>query len=224
MLGISKEVKQRFKIYIGVAELRNADQMNEGVKGKLKDLVSEVEEESRRKYVLDELKDVKQIRQQRNFFWMMDVDPTRNRPAAEALLRRVLAGRSLPRILPIVDAYNAASIHALLTFSAFDTHEVNGNLHVRFSSEDEVVILIGNRRKRLMGKELVLTDDEKILCVYAYGDVNLAKIVPTTRDVLLVAYGYPGASAVEIKRGLELTSSYILDICGGEVVWSEVFQ
>jgi DNA/RNA-binding domain of Phe-tRNA-synthetase-like protein len=76
MLGISKEVKQRFKIYIGVAELRNADQMNEGVKGKLKDLVSEVEEESRRKYVLDELKDVKQIRQQRNFFWMMDVDPT----------------------------------------------------------------------------------------------------------------------------------------------------
>ena len=43
-------------------------------------------------------------------FHRLGVDPTKTRPASEALLRRVLQGKGLPRIHPAVDVCNLASL------------------------------------------------------------------------------------------------------------------
>ncbi len=59
---------------------------------------------------LEGLKDEPIFRTYRDFFWTMGVDPTKVRPAAEALIRRILVGRSMPRINTVVDAYNLASM------------------------------------------------------------------------------------------------------------------
>jgi len=64
----------------------------------------------RSRFTLESLKDEPVFRAYRDFFWKIGVDPTKTRPAAEALIRRVLGGRSIPRINTVVDAYNLASM------------------------------------------------------------------------------------------------------------------
>jgi len=216
-LVIEDAVRKKFEISVSIAEIKGVRQRQKE-SSKISREIAEVEDEIKRKYRIDEVKDIKTIRLQRDFFWRMGVDPTKVRPASEALLRRILLNKGLPRASPIVDAYNLASVRTLLTFSAFDLERIEPPLRVRFSREGEEVILIGNRRKELTGKEIVLTDLAKILCVYVHGDVEETKVTGSTKDVLLVAYGIPGMSKEEIKEGVVTASNYIKRFAGGEVV------
>src|SRR3989442_15085108 len=59
-------------------------------------------------YTTEALKDVPELRAYRDFFWRVGIDPTKIRPAAEALIRRILGGKPLPTINTLVDAYNLA--------------------------------------------------------------------------------------------------------------------
>jgi len=70
--------------------------------------------EVRQKYSLESLKDGAIFRAYRDFFWKVGIDPTKIRPAAEALVRRILAGKSIPTINNVVDSYNLASIRPRL--------------------------------------------------------------------------------------------------------------
>jgi DNA/RNA-binding domain of Phe-tRNA-synthetase-like protein len=212
---------------IGAAEIINVG-ANVNQEEEISDEMGKVENEIRGKYKIEGVKDIREIRLQRDFFWGMGVDPTKVRPASEALLRRILLGKGLPRISPLVDAYNIASVKTLLTFSAFDRErvEMDQKLRVRFAKEGEKVTLIGMRKKELTGKEIVLADAARILCVYVHGDVEETKITDSTRDVLLVAYGMPGISKEEIEMGLIVASSYITRFAGAEaeVVKKKVYE
>jgi DNA/RNA-binding domain of Phe-tRNA-synthetase-like protein len=161
-LVIEDAVREKFEISVGIAEIRGVRQRQKE-SSEISGEIREVEKEIKSKYRIDEVKDIKTIRLQRDFFWRMGVDPTKVRPASEALLRRILLNKGLPRVSPIVDAYNLASVETLLTFSAFDLERIEPPLRVRFSKEGEEVTLIGDRRKELTGKEIVLTDSAKIL-------------------------------------------------------------
>ena len=212
-LVIEDAVREKFEISVGIAEIRGVRQKGSD---EISKEIAEVEAEIKSRYRIDEVKEIRTIRMQRDFFWRMGVDPTKVRPASEALLRRILLNKRLPRVSPVVDAYNLASVETLLTFSVFDMERIDPPLSVRFSREGEEVTLIGNRRKELTGKEIVLCDSAKILCVYVHGDVEETKVTDSTRDVLLVAYGIPGMSKEELKEGVIAASNYIKRFAGGE--------
>ncbi len=220
---IDDAVRRKFELSVGIAVIQGVRQKEE-TSSAISDEVTKVEAELKSHYSIDEVKDVRTIRMQRDFFWRMGVDPTKVRPASEALLRRILLNKGLPRVSPIVDAYNLASVKTLLTFSAFDRAKINPPLSVRFSREGEAVVLIGNRKKKLTGKELVLTDSAKVLCVYVHGDVDETKVTDTdaTTDVLLVAYGIPGLSHDELEEGMVVAANYIQQFAGGEIVMGDV--
>jgi DNA/RNA-binding domain of Phe-tRNA-synthetase-like protein len=214
---IEDVVLRKFAIRVGSAAIKGVRQTEEA-RSEIRHEVANVDEELRSSYSIGEVKDVRTIRLQRDFFWRMGVDPTKVRPASEALLRRILLNKGLPRVSPIVDAYNLASVKTLLTFSAFDLARIDPPLSVRFSREGEVVVLIGQRRKKLTGKELVLTDSAKVLCVYVHGDVDETKVTAATTDVLVVAYGIPSMPREELKEGLTVAANYIQRFAGGEIV------
>jgi len=222
-LVIEAAVREKFELSLGLAKVEGVHQ-NEAERSELRKTIAEVEAEMKRSYSLEAVKELQKLRAQRDFFWRMDIDPTKVRPASEALLRRILQDKGLPRVSPSVDAYNLASVKTLLTFSAFDLARIEPPLSVRFSREGEEVRLIGNRRKNLSGKELVLTDSAKILCVYVHGDVEETKVTDFTTDLLVVAYGIPSLSKEELKEGLTVASNYITRFAGGEVVLVEVYE
>jgi len=109
-LIIEDAVQEKFEISVGIAEIKGIRQEQEVKESsEISREIREVEDEIKSKYRIDEVKDIKTIRLQRDFFWRMGVDPTKVRPASEALLRRILLNKWLPRVSPIVDAYNLAS-------------------------------------------------------------------------------------------------------------------
>ena len=169
-------------------------------------------------YRLETLKDHEVIRRYRDFYWReIKIDPTKIRPASEALVRRILRGQHLPRILNVVDAYNLASVETMLSFGAFDLDKLRLPLIIRFAHGGEEFLGIGMKEvEHLSGKEPVIGDTEGIICIYPYRDSDRTKITKNTRNVLLVAGGVPGISESSLINGIKKASNYVMQVSGGK--------
>ncbi|MEM3596679.1 MAG: phenylalanine--tRNA ligase beta subunit-related protein [Candidatus Bathyarchaeia archaeon] len=184
-----------------------------------------VYDEVRSKYKIETLKDNPTVRAYRDFYWKLDIDPTKTRPSGEALLRRVLHGDELPRISTVVDAYNLASMQTIIPISGFDKDCLKPPFHVRFARNGETFTGIGMAKPiSLTEKMLVLADERQVLCVYPYRDCDSTKITVQTRNVLVVAYGAPEISIELLKNATETTLSYIKQVAGGEIEAIKVFS
>ena len=88
----------------------------------------------------------------RGMYRAIGVDPTRNRPSSEALLRRIRKGQDLPRINALVDALNHCSVALMLPFGCYDLDKVVGEAAVRVGVEEEGFDGVGNRRVNVSGR------------------------------------------------------------------------
>jgi DNA/RNA-binding domain of Phe-tRNA-synthetase-like protein len=70
-------------------------------------------------------------------------DPARYRGSAEALLRRVIAGKGLPRINNVVDVINLVSVESRLPIGLYDLAHVQGDIVFRVGREAETYKGIG---------------------------------------------------------------------------------
>jgi DNA/RNA-binding domain of Phe-tRNA-synthetase-like protein len=171
--------------------------------GDLEGLEANVYGEIRRRYSLEELKDVAVFRAYRDFFWRLGIDPTKLRPSSEALVRRILMGKPLPRINPLVDAYNLASALTGITMAAYDASKVRGELRLTWARRGESFKAIGRSDVMILtGSEVVLRDDASILSIYPYRDSEHTKTERSTREAILVTCGVPGID-VELLREAE---------------------
>lgn len=181
---------------------------------RVEQLVDEVLAEAKRSYALEGLKDVPVFRAYRDFFWRIGIDPTKMRPSSEALVRRILLGRGFPRINPLVDIYNLASVETGVTMAAYDFDKVRGGLRLTWSKPGERFLGIGMEREiTLTGREVVLRDETSILSVYPYRDSEHSKTDIDTSSAIVVACGVPG---VEPSR-LILARNTVLRFV--EIVW-----
>ncbi len=153
---------------------------------------SRVEEYLRRKYTLEDLKNDPVIRAYRDFYWRIGIDPTKTRPSGEALARRVLRGRGLPRINPIVDAGNIASAHTFIPVGLYDLDRASPPLILRLSRGGEVFKPIGGKDRILeKGIPILVDSSGRVLHIYPYRDSRETCITSNTRNVLIVGAGVP---------------------------------
>jgi len=172
--------------------------------------------ETRNKYDMQSVKDELVFRAYRDFFWKVKVDPTKNRPAAEALIRRVLSGNPLPQINTIVDSYNLASIKTEIAIAAFDADRVSGNFIMRFADRGEEFLGIGMKKPMaLQGGEIVIQDEKKLVAIYPYRDAEDSKITDSTRNVILFYCGVPKISLEKLQAAMIVASGFITRFCGG---------
>jgi DNA/RNA-binding domain of Phe-tRNA-synthetase-like protein len=78
-------------------------------------------------------------------------DPARYRGSAEALLRRVIAGKGLPRINNVVDAINLVSVESRLPVGLYDLAHVQGDILFRAGRAGETYKGIGKYDLNLEG-------------------------------------------------------------------------
>jgi DNA/RNA-binding domain of Phe-tRNA-synthetase-like protein len=177
----------------------------------------EVSAEVKNKYSLESLKDVAVFRAYRNFFWKVGMDPTKTRPAAEALVRRILAGKPIPSINNVVDSYNLASIKTEIALAAFNRDELHITLLMRSARKDEKFLGIGmNKPMELTGGEVVISDEEKLIAVYPYRDAERSKVSDTTTNVLILVCGVPGVEEGVLRDAGQVAPDFITRFCGGE--------
>jgi DNA/RNA-binding domain of Phe-tRNA-synthetase-like protein len=78
-------------------------------------------------------------------------DPARYRGSAEALLRRVIAGKGLPRINAVVDIINLVSVESRLPIGLYDLAHVSGDIAFRAGRAGETYKGIGKYDLNLEG-------------------------------------------------------------------------
>lgn len=177
----------------------------------------EIMKHVRERYDLESLKDGLTFRACRDFFWRIGIDPTKIRPAAEALIRRVLGGRTIPHINTLVDAYNIASIKTEIALAAFDADKLKGELIMRFAEKGEEFLGIGMKKPMfLKGGEIVVSDGEKLVAMYPYRDADSTKITEKTKNVVLLVCGVPGIGEENLQNAARVALEFITRFCGGE--------
>jgi len=216
ILKIDSELKTRFP------EL-NALTLNiDGVKinkrnPELENYKLEVMKQIINEHTLDSVKDHPTFRAYRTFFWKIGIDPTKNRPATEALTRRILAGKTLPCINTLVDAYNLASIKSKIAIATFDANKLEGNFLLRFAEKGEQILGIGMKKPLILkGGEIIVSDEKKLIAIYPYRDADNTKITKETKNVTLVICGVPGIHEEKLENASHMALENITRFCGGE--------
>lgn len=166
----------------------------------------------------DQIKDLKILRAYRDFYWRVGIDPTKTRPAGEALVRRIISGKGLPHINTFVDSYNLASVESLVAIAAFDLATFDSSkLLMRKAREGERFLGIGMSEPTVLkGLEVVIEDGREIIAVYPYRDSDATKITTSTKDALLLICGVPGILESDLEKANTLSKSYIQRFCKSE--------
>ncbi|RJS86088.1 hypothetical protein CW704_06285 [Candidatus Bathyarchaeota archaeon] len=124
----------------------------------------------------------------------------------------------MPRINTLVDAYNLASIKTEIAIAAFDSDKIRGELTMRYAETGEEFLGIGMKTPlRLNGREIVISDEEKLLAVYPYRDAEDTKVTEATRNVLLLFCGVPGIPMQKLLEAKDVTLKFVTKFCGGTV-------
>ncbi|MHA1672237.1 MAG: B3/B4 domain-containing protein [Promethearchaeota archaeon] len=178
-------------------------------------------------HTVDSIKTEPLIQYYRKFYWHhLSLDPTKVRPSSEALIRRILHKKQIPRISPLVDAYNWASALSMVPMGSYDTSTFQGPIQLRFSSSGEVFNPIGKSSQELKPGKLIISDSKGlVLTQYPYRDSKVTMITPQTTSAIILACGVNGVPREYLDNALATTKKHldflventVIDYTAGEI-------
>ncbi len=207
---VNDEVKKKFNVFLAVTCVFDLEERSSA-----EEFLRKAEEKVRKDFNLENLKDDKRVRALRDFYWRLGIDPTKQRPSSEALVRRVLRGGKIPRINCIVDVGNAVSMVTMVPIGIYDLDKLYPPLMLRFAEEGEVFKPIGGSLERLSRGQIVLADAQRIVHVFPHRDCDETKVTDETRNVLVIACGVPGLGERIVVEAAKEVGNRLVKLCGG---------
>jgi DNA/RNA-binding domain of Phe-tRNA-synthetase-like protein len=122
-------------------------------------------------------------------------DPARYRGSAEALLRRLIAGKGLPRINNVVDVINLVSVESRLPIGLYDLAYVEGAIEFRAGRAGETYKGIGKYDLNLQG--LPLFADARGPHGSATSDSERTMVTQATTRVLAILVSFGGTGGLD---------------------------
>ena len=124
----------------------------------------------------------------RRVFSRMGLKPTQYRCASESLLRRFRKEGDLPRIHPLIDLCNAASIAFGIPVAALDTEKIAWPLQVRHAEGTETYLSFGGEIEHPEPREVSFVDarDQAHARRWTHRQSGLSAIREETRSALIV--------------------------------------
>ena len=155
------------------------------------------------------------VAENRAMFHHLGVDPTKTRPSSEALLRRVLQGKGLPDIHPVVDVCNLASLEHQFSIGLYDRDLVRNAVFARVGRVGEGYEGIRKGRVNLSNRPL-LADDEGPFGAPT-SDSARTQVTPGTAALLAVVFAPAERSSGELSAMLERLADLLARYCGATV-------
>lgn len=150
----------------------------------------------------------------RALYRSVGVDPTRRRPASEALVRRVLKGKGLYRINAAVDCCNYCSLRTFLPIGLYDGDKIRGeDVVIRLGTPDEWYEGHGKDRVNLEG-HIVIADDEGPFG-HPSADSKRTAVDLSTRNLLWILYHPRSYSQSKSRADLTFCEETLTAHCGG---------
>lgn len=196
---VSEEIEKVCPGFVGAAV--KADVVNSEYNAELWAEINALGEKYKAEYTTETVKTISGIEATRRVYRACGKDPSRYRPAAEALIRRMLQGKELYQIDTLVDLINLASIAFGYSIGGFDADKFVGDtLTLGIGREGEPYEGIGRGMLNIAG--LPVYRDAEGGVGTPTSDNERTKIELSTRHVLVLVNGYDGNEA-QVKANAE---------------------
>lgn len=186
---VSEEIKSVCPTFVGAcieATVENTPYCKE-----LWEEINALGERYRQELTTETLKNISGIAATRKVYRMCGKDPSRYRPASEALIRRILKGKELYQKDTLVDLVNLASIAFGYSIGGFDADRFEGNtLTLGIGKADEPYEGIGRGMINIEG--LPVYRDAKGGVGTPTSDNERTKMELTTNHLVVLINGYDG--------------------------------
>ncbi|MCB1074801.1 MAG: lysine--tRNA ligase [Simkania sp.] len=214
---IEPAVLEKFPhLKVGVLIVKGVN--NHGAHEEIQQIVATETQALQKKYENLDLNQVPKIADWRAAYKAFGYKPSTYRCSVEALLRRLIQGKELPNINPIVNLYNYISVKHGLPAGADDLDKVEGNIRLAVANGDEKFITLGSREEEIAKpNEIIYRDDVEILCkAWNWRESDKSKITDGSRNISLVIEGLENTTLAEIALALKELKNLIGKYCGGQ--------
>lgn len=186
---VSEEIASVCPEFVGAAV--EAQVVNTSYCDELWQEIHALEEKFRKELTTESLKEIPSIAATRRIYKACGKDPSRYRPASEALIRRMLQGKELYQIDTLVDLINLASIAFGYSIGGFDADKFVGDtLTLGIGREGEPYEGIGRGMLNIAG--LPVYRDAQGGVGTPTSDNERTKITLGTTHLMVLINGYDG--------------------------------
>jgi DNA/RNA-binding domain of Phe-tRNA-synthetase-like protein len=163
-------------------------------------LMDEICDRKRREFTLESLADSHDIRLVRAMFREWGLDPSKYRPASEALLRRVIQGKGLYRVSNVVDICNLGSVEQAWPYGCYDRSRIRAPIAFRHGTAGETYEGIGKQTWHLDGRPVLADPDGPFGSPIS--DSTRSMITESARDILVVIYAPAAAPDAALDQAM----------------------
>jgi DNA/RNA-binding domain of Phe-tRNA-synthetase-like protein len=142
-------------------------------------------------------------------------------PLTKHLKRTINSG--FPRYSLFVDAHFMAEMCAGILVAVTDFKKFDGNLTLDVADAGESCAGMGGRRFVTKKGEIVLRDENEIVCVLCQGADEKTRVQKDTEHVLFYAYAVPGIDRPHLKEGLIIAADALVEYGGGNLEFIEIY-
>lgn len=172
-------------------------------------------------YQLDILPKLPRIMAVRGMYKKLAFDPTRYRPASEALIRRVLQNKGVYYVNSAVDVNNYCSIKTLLPFGLYDLDKIEGDITYQLAGEGDYVNISGNVLNT--NNKPFLADDAGVFGNPTADSLRTA-VTLSTANMLSVIYADEEVSDSILNGILDFTAEMMVRYNGGRATLQHVVR
>ena len=153
----------------------------------------------------------------RRVYSQMGLKPTKYRSASEALLRRFKRENDLPRLHPLVDLCNAASLAYALPVAVFDVQEIAEYIEVRAASGSERYLSFQGEIENPEPGEIIFADATGHAHArrWTFRQSRRSVVGPGTATALIVSEGMHERAGRDVPALMEAISTAVA------ALWSE---
>jgi lysyl-tRNA synthetase class 2 len=200
---------------VGVLVVKDLD--NQKNSDEIQEMIRREVEKIRKTYQDTDLPMVPKIADWRSAYKSFGYKPSSYRSSVEALLRRLLQGKDLPDINPVVNLYNLISVKHVLPAGADDLEQTKGAIRLAVAKGDECFTTLGSQEQEIAkAEEIIYRDDVEVLSkAWNWRESDKSKITKESHHIALVLEGLDSTSHQEIIKGLKELQLLIQKYCGG---------
>lgn len=216
-----KIIKNYPTLFEAIIVLKNIDNT---VKGKdILKLLREEETKQKKKLKSIKLSQHPTIKAWRDAFRAFGSKPNKYSSSIEALLKRVVKGKNLPDINPLVNLYNYCSIKHMLPFGGEDFSRVYGNPELKYCKGNEEFIPMFSKNNELPDKgEIAWVDDKGVTCrKWNWRQCDRTKITENIKQGYFIIDGLSPTTKKQIEQAahefITLAKKYLK--ASGTIYW-----
>ena len=205
------------KLCVGVVVVKDVD--NKGSDEKIHKLLEEIEDYIKLNFTLADVAKHELISPWKTVYEEFGIKPASYHSSVEALMKRILNGKRVPRVNKLVDISNYVSLKYIVPVGVFDLDEVDVYINLGEADGTEQFFPIGTVKMQHPKKgEIVYKDDSQVLCRrWNWKESEKTKVREETRNAIFFVDGLPPLTKKKVLEIVKDIAGLVEMFCGGKI-------